>query len=207
MRPTAGGCADGCNSSEHLDMSEDKLTLDTTEQRRVLLIVLALNVLLFAALALAGWIADSSALIANALDNLSDSAVYAISLFAVGRGDHWKRRAARASGILLLMFAALVVADALRRVLTGGEPLGLTMMAMAGVAAAVNLICLRLLRPLRRQDVNMRAAQTFSANDFIANAGIVIAGALVLWTGMRWLDLAVGLVVAVVAAKGGGHLE
>lgn len=53
-------------------------------QRRVLLQVFLLNVLLSSSLATAGVFADSSGLIANALDNASDSAVYAVSYFAVG---------------------------------------------------------------------------------------------------------------------------
>ena len=85
----------------------------------------------------------------------------------------------------------------------GPEPLGMTMVVMAAVAAAVNLLCLRLIKPLESQDVNMKAAETFSANDFVANAGIVVAGVLVMWTNSFWPDVAVGVVVALVALKGG----
>lgn len=155
-------------------MADADLTLESAEQRSVLYKVLALNLGLSTALGIAGWLADSSALIANALDNLSDSVVYAISLYAVGRGAGSKVRAAQLSGGLLLVFAGLVLADALRRWLTGAAPIGPTMIVMALIAAGVNLLCLRLLRPLKRQDVNMRAAQTFSANDFISNAGIIV---------------------------------
>lgn len=184
-------------------MADADLTLESAEQRSVLYKVLALNLGLSTALGIAGWLADSSALIANALDNLSDSVVYAISLYAVGRGAGSKVRAAQLSGGLLLVFAGLVLADALRRWLTGAAPIGPTMIVMALIAAGVNLLCLRLLRPLKRQDVNMRAAQTFSANDFISNAGIIVAGILVVWTGMAWPDLVVGVAVALIATFGG----
>ena len=59
-------------------------------QRRTLLVVLILNGLLFAGLGLGGLLADSSALLANALDNASDSVVYLISFLAVGRALTWK---------------------------------------------------------------------------------------------------------------------
>ena len=65
-------------------------------QRRTLLVVLILNALLFVSLGVGGLLADSSALIANAADNASDSVVYLLSFLAVGRGLNWKRRAARA---------------------------------------------------------------------------------------------------------------
>ena len=173
------------------------------DQRRILLWVLALNAALFIGLGLAGWLADSSALLANVLDNASDSVVYLISFLAVGRSNAWKSGAARASGVLLLIFAAGVIADVVRRWLTGAEPVGPTMMVMAVVAAGVNLWCLLLLKRIKVDDVNMRAAETFSFNDFISNGGILVAGGLVMWLGRSWPDLVVGALVALIAARGG----
>ncbi len=177
--------------------------MNTDRQKRTLLIVFALNLLLFITLGTAGLVADSSALIANAVDNPSDTIVYAISVLAVGGSGKLKRSAARLSGIMLVIFAIGVLFDALRRPFFGPEPAGVTMMAMATFAAVVNLICLRLLKPLKTDDVNLRAAQTFSVNDFFSNGGILIAGALVMWTGSWIPDVVVGLVVAAVAVFGG----
>lgn len=172
-------------------------------QRRTLLLVLILNALLFIGLGVGGVLADSSALIANAADNASDSAVYLISFLAVGRALLWKRRAARTSGILLLIFAAGVLLDVGRRWLFGAEPFGVTMIALALAAAVINLICLLLIRHAQSDDVNMRAAETFSLNDFASNGGILLAGGLVMWLDQSWPDLVVGLIVAIIAVKGG----
>lgn len=176
---------------------------DDRQQRRTLLTVLGLNAGLAAALGIGGVSADSSALLANALDNASDAAVYLISFLAIGRAGTWKRGAARASGIMLLVFAVGVVVDAVRRVITGTEPIGPTMMALALVAAVVNLICLQLIRRQHSGDVNMKAAETFSFNDFASNGGILVAGGLVLWLDRAWPDLVVGVLVAAIAIKGG----
>lgn len=173
------------------------------EQRRVLLQVMLLNLLLSSALAATGISADSSGLIANALDNLSDSVVYAISYFAIERSPRRKTIAASASGIMLLVLAAAVVADALRRFVVGAEPVSGTMVAMSVIAAGINIWSLRLLRRLPRTDVNLRAAYTFSINDFVSNLGVLIAAGLVAWTGRFWPDAVVGLVIAVVVGKGG----
>ncbi|KIC56713.1 RND transporter [Brevundimonas nasdae] len=172
-------------------------------QRRILLVVLALNALLFVGLGVGGLAADSSALLANAVDNGSDAAVYLISFLAVGRALIWKTRAAQASGVMLLIFSVLVLLDALRRTLTGTEPVGPTMMVLAVVAAVINLICLLLIRRQRSGDVNMKAAETFSLNDFASNGGILVAGGLVMWLNQSWPDLLVGVLVAAIAAKGG----
>lgn len=171
-------------------------------QRSTLWIVLALNLALAAGLAVAGVSADSSALTANALDNASDAVVYGISLFAIGRAPIWKQRAAHWSAALLLIFGLGVAADALRRFFTGSEPIGLTMMAMAAIAAVVNLACLFLLQRLNSDDVNLEAAETFSLNDFASNGGVLIAGGLVMWLDQRWPDLLVGVAVALIAIKG-----
>lgn len=154
-------------------------------------------------LATTGAIADSSGLMANALDNASDAAVYALSLFAVGRPPQWKRVAAASSGVLLTLFGVGVLGDTLRRFLSGSEPIGPTMMVAAMVAAAINFYCYRRLERLGDAEVHLRAAEKFSFNDFIANGGVLVAGALVFATGRNWPDLIVGLIVAAVALKGG----
>ena len=180
-----------------------KLTSANDQQRRTLLIVLILNALLFLGLGAGGILADSSALLANAVDNASDSVVYLISFVAIGRAASWKRGAARLSGILLLVFAAGVLIDVGRRWWFGTEPVGWTMMGLALVAAIVNLVCLVLLRRDTSGDVNMEAAETFSLNDFASNGGILVAGALVMWLDQSWPDLVVGMLVAAIAVKGG----
>jgi cobalt-zinc-cadmium efflux system protein len=184
-------------------MSGDNLELDGEDKRRTLWIVLALNVAIAAGFFATGILADSSSLIANGLDNSSDAIVYGISLLALTRPQRWKQAAARLSGVMLLVFAVGVLFDAGHRFLTGSDPIGTTMMVMALVAAGVNLLSLVLLKRLKRPDVNLRAATTFSFNDFMSNGGILIAGALVMWTGQNWPDLVVALAVAVIAAYGG----
>ena len=171
--------------------------------RRILLQVLLLNLALTGILVAGGLLADSSALIANALDNGSDAVVYAISYFAVLRSMRWKTAAARLSGILLIILSLGVVAEVLRRFTSGAEPLGAAMIAMAVLAAAINAWCLKLLVRIRAQGVNLRAAWTFSINDFLSNFGIIVAGVLVWVLGRNWPDLVVGLIVAVVAGYGG----
>ena len=180
-------------------MAEQK----NASERRTLWIVLALNIGLAIAFFASGAFGDSSALIANGLDNLSDSFVYAISLFALSRSATWKRGAANVSGGLLILFALGILYDAWRRYVDGSDPLGTIMIVMALIAAAINALCVWLLARLRDPDVNIRAANTFSWNDFAANLGIVAAGGLVAWLGTNWPDLVVGVIVAGIAAWGG----
>ncbi|MEM7693187.1 MAG: cation transporter [Pseudomonadota bacterium] len=172
-------------------------------ENRTLWVVLGLNIALAIGFFGSGAFGDSSALIANGLDNLSDSFVYAISLFSLSRSARWKRGAANVSGGLLILFAIGILYDAWRRYVGGSDPLGTIMIVMALIAAVINALCVWLLARLRDPDVNIRAANTFSLNDFAANLGIVVAGGLVAWLGSNWPDLAVGAIVAGIAAWGG----
>ena len=173
------------------------------EKRKTLWVVLWLNVAIAIGFFAVGYFADSNALLANGLDNSSDAIVYALSLLALTRSRTWKRGAARFSGIMLLIFSAGVIFDAYRRFVEGSDPGGILMMAMAFIAGMVNLYCLRLLQKMENKDVNMRAATTFSFNDFISNGGIIIAGIVVMLTGANWPDLVVGVAVACIALYGG----
>lgn len=184
-------------------MSDIDLDLGSPDKRRTLWIVFALNVAIALGFFATGYWGDSNALLANGLDNSSDAVVYLLSLLALTRSRVWKRGAARFSGAMLLLFAIGVLADAVRRFVEGSEPGGMTMMAMALVAGVVNLWCLRLLNNVKQKDVNLRAAATFSFNDFISNGGIILAGFVVMLTGANWPDLIVGVAVAGIAIYGG----
>ena len=69
-------------------------------EKRTLRIALAINAGMFLAESGGGYLADSSALIADSLDMFADAAVYAISLYGAGQALGGQRKAARLSGWL-----------------------------------------------------------------------------------------------------------
>lgn len=176
--------------------------MNLDENRRTLWIVLSLNVAIAVGFFAGGLFADSNALLANGVDNSSDAITYALGLFALTRARKWKRIAARFSGIMLLILSIGIMIDAGRRFLDGSEPVGITMLLMSAVAGGVNLYCLRLLKRIQDKDVSIRAATTFSFNDFVANGGTIIAGVIIMLTGLNWPDLVVGIGVAGIALYG-----
>ena len=183
-------------------MTDVNLELSSADKRRTLWVVLILNVAIAVGFLVTGYVGNSNALIANGLDNTSDAIVYGLSLLALSRSRAWKRGAARFSGFMLLVFSAGVVLDAIRRYFEGSEPTGTMMMSMAAVAAVVNLLSLYLLKKMQSKDVNLRAATTFSINDFVANGGVILAGIVVIWTDSNLPDLLVGVAVAGIALYG-----
>lgn len=174
---------------------------NTAAERRVLWIALALNAAMAVVGSLAGWWAQSTGLLADALDMLSDATAYAIGLAAIGRSARFKQRAAGVSGSLLLLLGVGVLVEVGRRAWFGSEPIGWPIVATALVSLAVNLTVLRLLRPFRTGEVHLRATWIFTRADVVANIGVVVSGLLILATGWRYPDLVVGALIGLYVCK------
>jgi len=172
-------------------------------EKKVLWILLGINAAMFVGEFIGGWLADSTGLIADSLDMLADAGVYGISLYAVGRTLRHKASAAMVSGIFQIMLAFAVVGDVTRRFVVGSEPESGLMAGIALIALIANLTCLILISKHRKGEVHMRASWIFSANDVIANMGVIIAGGLVFLTGSRIPDLVIGFIISVVVLRGG----
>ena len=180
-----------------------EVEINDKSERRVLIALLLINGVMFVAEFIVGWWAQSTALIADALDMLADAMVYGVGLYAVGRSLLVKAHAARISGVLQVLLGLLVLFDILRRIMVGSEPASALMMAMGFFALIANVTCLILISKHREGEVHMRASWVFSRNDVIANLGVILAGGLVAWTGSRLPDLAIGLLVALIVIRGG----
>jgi len=172
-------------------------------ESKTLLILLAINAVMFFVEFGLGLYSDSTALIADSLDMLADASVYGIALYAVGRSIATKVSAARVSGFLQVLLGLGVLADVVRRLIVGSEPMSLFMIGVGLLALAANLICLKLIYKHRAGEVHMRASWIFSKNDVIANIGVVTGGVLVAMTDSAFPDLMIGLVIASIVIRGG----
>ena len=171
-------------------------------QKKVLMVLLVINACMFVVELGFGWVAESTALIADSLDMLADAVIYGIGLYAVGRSLQHKANAALISGYFQGLLACLIVVDILRRVWFGSEPASELMMGVGFAALVANVICLLLILKHRNGDVNMRASWICSRNDVIANVGVITAGGLVGWFDSSWPDIVIGAVVALVILHG-----
>lgn len=180
-----------------------EMTARNARERTTLKWLLAINGVMFVAELGLGIIAQSTALIADSLDMLADAMVYALSLYAVGKGVALQVRSARLSGFLQLALAVMVLFEVVRRFIQGSEPVSALMMGVGLVALVANVICLVLIAQHRDGGVHMRASLIFSANDVIANLGVILAGALVWWLGSPYPDLIIGFIISMVVLRGG----
>ena len=152
-------------------------------EKRTLWTLLLINGFMFLAEATAGLFSDSAGLLADSLDMFADACVYGTALYAVGRSGQIRLRAAFVSGLVQIALGIGIIVEVIRRFIFGSDPVS-TLMILVGIAAFIaNLSCLLLLAKHREGGIHMRASWIFSANDVIANIGVVASGALVMIVG------------------------
>ncbi len=177
-------------------------TVDEAGEARILKLLLVINALMFCVELGFGWWAHSAGLIADALDMFADATVYGLALYAVGRAANRKLAAARVAGVLQLLLALGALLETGRHVLAGSAPEHTTMIAIAVLALAANTACLALIYRRRHAGAHMQASFIFSANDVIANFGVIAAGLLVGWLGSPLPDWIIGGVIGLVLLAG-----
>jgi cobalt-zinc-cadmium efflux system protein len=186
----------------------DAASISARRERR-LLIVLVLNVAIVVGEAIAGIMAHSLGLLADAAHNLTDVAGVGLALVAV----RWARRApterrsfgyhrgtvlaAQANAASILAVTVVILFEGVRR-LARPEPVeGLLVVVVAGIALLANTGSALMLRE-REDDLNMRGALLHMAADAGASLGVVIGGVVILATGrFDRIDPIVSMVIGV----------
>lgn len=166
------------------------------DYRRRLMAVTAINVAMFAVEMIAGQVAGSQALKADALDFFADGITYAISLWAIGRPVAVRSLAALAKGASLLLMGLWVAGTTLYHFFVAGLPEAGTMGAIGFLALLANLFTVLLLLRYKDGDANVRSVWLCSRNDAIGNVAVIAAAGLVFALGNRAPDLIVAGVMA-----------
>jgi cobalt-zinc-cadmium efflux system protein len=177
---------------------------------RAFAIGIALNCAFVVAEAVAGLAANSMALLADAGHNLSDVLGLALAwagatmakLPASERFSYGFKKApilaALLNAILLLVAVGAILLEAAQRLVHAQEANGETVMIVAGIGILINGLTAWLFVSGRKHDINIRGAFLHMAADAAVSLGVVIAGALILFTGLLWIDPVVSIIVALV---------
>jgi hypothetical protein len=192
--------------ASEMDHAEAEEQASDIKQARVLKWLLTINALMFGLELCIGVIAQSTGLIADSLDMFADAAVYGVALYAVGRSATMKVRAAHLAGWLQVILALGALSEVIRRFLFGSDPGSTLMMSFGVVALIANVLCLILIAKTKDEGAHMKASWIFSANDVIANIGVIVAGFLVALTNSNIPDLAIGLIIAMIVLNGGRRI-
>jgi len=180
---------------------------------RAMAIGVGLNVVFVVVELVAGFIAGSLALVADAGHNAGD--VFGL---LIAWGADWLSRlppsrrftwglgratifAALTNAVLLLIACGAIIWEAWHRLQTPAPVEGLTMVAVAGMGVLINTLT-ALLFVRGHHDANIRGAFLHMAADAAVSVGVVVAGLAIMATGLTWIDPVVSIVVAGVIVLG-----
>ena len=181
--------------------------VDRAGDRRALAAALALVAAFLVVEVVAGVLADSLAVLADAGHMLSDAGSLGLALFAAwiaqrpatpGRSFGYRRAeilAALANGVALVAVAIWVFVEAGLRIADPGEPLGGWMIVVGVVGLAVNVAAAWILARRESESLNVRAALRHVLADLAGSVGVVAAGVVVLATGWSYADPVAGILI------------
>ena len=186
---------DHCEAPPPPDPDSSDVTV--AAYRRVLWIVIAINFSMFMVEIVAGLMAQSVALQADAIDFLGDSITYFITLLVLGMSLRWRASAALFKGATMGIFGFWVIGNAIYNAMLGTVPTAIVMGSVGLAALVANVVSAVILYQYRVGDANMRSVWLCSRNDAISNVAVICAGLAVGFTATGWPDYGVAAIMAI----------
>ncbi|MDF9391866.1 MULTISPECIES: cation diffusion facilitator family transporter [Methylococcus] len=158
--------------------------------------------------AVAGWKANSLALLTDAVHNLSDVLALGLSWYAmrltVQPAHAAKTFGYHRAGILaalgnsagLVVVALYIIYDAYLRLQSPAPVQADILIGVGGAALLVNAFTAWLVHHGSHDDLNMRSAFLHLMGDVASTLGAIAAGVAIRYTGLYWLDPAVSILIA-----------
>ncbi len=187
--------------------------------RRLLVAALVLLVVFMVGEVVVALVTGSLALLSDAGHMFSDAGAIAVALWAMRLAARpasgpwtfgWKRAeilSALANGVTLLVFAALIAFEAVRRLVTDSVSVeGGPVLVVALVGIAVNVVATWLLAKANRSSLNIEGAYQHILTDLYGFVGTAVAAIVILTTGWAPADAIASLVVAALMVHAGRSL-
>ncbi|MGE0629794.1 MAG: cation transporter, partial [Hyphomicrobiaceae bacterium] len=140
--------------------------------KRILWIVIAANAVMFAVEIVAGVMAGSQALQADALDFLGDTLTYGMSLAVIGMSLRVRASAALVKGASLSLMGLWVFGSTVYHVFVLGVPRADVMGIIGLMALTANIASVALLLPYKDGDANVRSVWLCSRNYAVGNIAV-----------------------------------
>jgi cobalt-zinc-cadmium efflux system protein len=185
-----------------------------TNLNRAFLIGIALNSAFVIIEVVAGFASHSLALITDAGHNLADVAALVLSLVAfrlskVKADKHFTYGYSKTTILVTLVNAVVLLVgiggvgyEAIMRLLKPEPTNGSTVAAVAAIGIVINTLSALLFLRDKDHDMNVKGAYLHMASDAVVSAGVVIAGIIIYYTHLYWLDSVVSLVIMIVILYG-----
>jgi cobalt-zinc-cadmium efflux system protein len=181
-----------------------------TNVGRAFIIGIVLNMTFVVIEFLSGFYTNSLALLSDAGHNLSDVATLGLSLFAFRiskrkatptytYGFHKSTiLASLINAVILLIAVGSIGWEAIQRFISPEETQGKVISIVAGIGIVINAVSAFLFFRDKEKDLNVKGAYLHLALDAVVSAGVVIAGLIISYTGLKWIDPLISLVIMAV---------
>ncbi len=189
------------------DLLSHPLDRDRKSAQRLLFIVLSLTFGYMLAEAIGGYLANSLALLSDAVHMFTDVAALALSLVAArfasrpatARKTYGFYRleilAALINGVTLIVLSLLICIEAYHRLRNPQEVKGLTLIVIASGGLIVNLVSAHLLSKAHKDSLNIRGAFLHVLGDLLGSIAAVAAGSLIIWRDWKWADPVFSIII------------
>ena len=177
-----------------------------------------INIIFVTIEALFGYLSNSMALIADAGHNLSDVLALAFSWIAIilsqrkptMKFTYGFRRStiliALLNTILLLAAVVFIVYETIERLSKSAEINAKSVMIVASIGIVVNAFTAWLFLKEKNHDLNVRSAFVHFVADALVSLGVVVAGVIIAFTGIQWIDSLVSFIIVAVILYSTYHL-
>jgi cobalt-zinc-cadmium efflux system protein len=191
--------------------------MDKRDNRKGLIISLAITLALFGVEVIGGIISNSLALLSDAGHVLTDALALGLSLVAAhisgkapdGRATFGYRKvgilAALINGVSLLVIAVFIFVESYQRLLSPPTIHVRSMLIIAVIGLAGNLVMAWILGR-KHEDLNVKSAWLHVLGDTLSSVGVIISGIVVAWTGWSYADPIAGALIGIVIVIGGTRL-
>jgi cobalt-zinc-cadmium efflux system protein len=171
---------------------------------------ITINILFVMVEALSGYVSNSMALIADAGHNLSDVLALAFSWIAIILSQrkptlkftYGFRRStiliALLNTILLLVAVGFILYETVQRINKPMQVNANSMMIVATIGIGVNAFTAWLFMKEKKNDLNIRSAFVHFVADALVSMGVVVAGIIMTFTGIQWIDSLVSFTIIAV---------
>lgn len=171
---------------------------------------ITINILFVMVEALSGYVSNSMALIADAGHNLSDVLALAFSWIAIILSQrkptlkftYGFRRStiliALLNTILLLVAVGFILYETVQRINKPMQVNANSMMIVATIGIGVNAFTAWLFMKEKKNDLNIRSAFVHFVADALVSLGVVLAGIIMTFSGIQWIDSLVSFTIIAV---------
>ena len=171
--------------------------------RNALIIAFLINLIMVALDLTYGLMMNSASLLSDAANNSGDVFILGSSIIVLSSTTAVKNKLALLKGIIMTVFGLWAFYHVYLG-LIGESQLSGGIISIVGVISLIgNTYVALMMHRHHHKDINFKSAFICCRNDAIASFGIIVAGALVMFTGSFWPDIIIGAIIAGIVSIGG----